>query len=160
MKDKGQKTEDRKQKTVNRGQYSVPIFNQRGSAIIITVLIVTILVALVVEFAYEVYIDTAALSNWTNAQKASLIAKSGQTLCSNYIDMIPSDNTRSEVEFPVERDLGPNTQAYIKIEDENAKFNINSIINQNGTYNKQTLALLQKLFEYLNINTKLALSYR
>jgi general secretion pathway protein K len=139
---------DREQKIGDRGQ--------NGSAIIITVLIVTILVALVVEFAYEVYIDTAALSNWTDAQKASLIAKSGQAICSNYIKMIKSDNILSEVEFPVERDLGKNTQLIIKIEDENAKFNINSIINQNGTSNKQTLALLQKLFEYLNINTKLA----
>ena len=149
MKNKGQKTVDRK-------QYSVPIFNQKGSAIIITVLIVTILVALVVEFAYEVYIDTSALSNWTNAQKASLIAKSGQTLRFKYIDMIKSDNILSEIEFPVERDLGPNTQLTIKIEDENAKFNINSLIYQKGTINKQTLASLQKLFEYLNINTKLA----
>jgi len=144
------------QKTVDRRQYSVPIFNQKGSAIIITVLIVTILVALVVEFAYEVYIDTSALSNWTNAQKASLIAKSGQTLRFKYIDMIKSDNILSEIEFPVERDLGPNTQLTIKIEDENAKFNINSLIYQKGTINKQTLASLQKLFEYLNINTKLA----
>ena len=148
---------DNGQKTWNKGQYSASIFNQRGSAIIITVLIVTILVALVVEFAYEVYIDTAALSNWTNAQKASLIAKSGQTLSSKYITEINiTYNTQSEVEFPVERDLGSNTQLTIKIEDENAKFNINSIIYQNGTINKQTLVLLQKLFEYLNINTKLA----
>ena len=137
---------NRKQKTVNRRQYSVPIFNQRGSAIIITVLIVTILVALVVEFAYEVYIDTAALSNWTNAQKASLIAKSGQTLCSKYIDMIKNDNILSEVEFPVERDLGPNTQLTIKIEDENAKFNINSIILQNGTTNERNSCILAKAF--------------
>ena len=113
--------------------------------------------ALVVEFAYEVYIDTAALSNWTNAQKASLIAKSGQTLCSNYIDMIPNDNTQSELEFPVERDLGPNTKLIIKIEDENAKFNINSILSVRPYTQRTPLTNLQKLFEYLNINPKLAL---
>jgi type II secretory pathway component PulK len=139
---------DREQKTGDRGQ--------NGSAIIITVLIVTILVALVVEFAYEVNIDTAALSNWTNAQKASLIAKSGQTICSNYIKMIKSDNILSEIEFPVERDLGSNTQLIIKIEDENAKFNINGILNK-GSSSQNPLNNLQKLFEYLNINTKLAL---
>jgi general secretion pathway protein K len=133
--------------------------NQNGSAIIITVLIVTILVALVVEFAYEVYIDTSALSNWTNAQKASLIAKSGQTLRSTYItELNKIYNIQSEVEFPVERDLGSNTQLAVKIEDENAKFNINCILQKN-TFTDKTINLtnLQNLFEYLNINPKLAL---
>lgn len=150
MKDKGQKTEDRR-------QYSASILNQRGSALIITVLIVTILVALVVEFAYEVYIDTSSLSNWTNAQKASFIAKSGQTLSTNYIREInKSYNTQSKVEFPVERDFGANTQLIIRIEDENAKFNINSILIENLKGDPLYLTALQKLFEYLNINPKLA----
>ena len=143
MKDKGQNTKDR---------------SQRGSALIITVLIVTILVALVVEFAYEVYIDTSSLSNWANAQKASLIAKSGQTLSINYIAEInKSYNTQSKVEFPVERDLGLNTQLILKIEDENAKININSILIENLKGETLHLTALQKLFEYLNINPKLSL---
>jgi general secretion pathway protein K len=143
VKDRGQKTKDR---------------SQRGSALIITVLIVTILVALVVEFAYEVYIDTSSLSNWTNAQKASLIAKSGQTLSTKYLTEINKIyNTQSEVEFRVERDLGLNTQLIIKIEDENARFNINSIIYEKGTSNDEALLSLKNLFEYLNINTQLAL---
>ena len=142
MKDRGQKPEDR---------------SQRGSAIIITVLIVTILVALVVEFAYEVYIDTSSLSNWTNAQKASLIAKSGQILSTTYLDEVKKIyNTEAVIELPVERDLGLNTQLILKIEDENAKFNINSIIRPNGTTNDDTLLSLQNLFKYLNINPKLA----
>jgi len=153
---------DRGQKTRYREQYSAPGLDQNGSAIIITVLIVSILVALVVEFAYEVYIDTAALSNWTNAQKASLVAKSGQTLCSEYIseyiNMMKENNTQSEVERPVERDLGPNTQLTLKIEDENAKFNINSIIfEKNGKPNERNLDCLKRLFKYLNINPRLAM---
>jgi general secretion pathway protein K len=144
VKDRGQKTKDR---------------SQRGSALIITVLIVTILVALVVEFAYEVYIDTSSLSNWTNAQKASLIAKSGQTLSTKYITEInKSYNTQSEVELPVEKDFGLNTHLTIRIEDENARFNINSILQKDLFTNKTTnLTNLQNLFEYLNINPKLAL---
>jgi len=149
---------DRGPKTGNRRQYPAPGLDQNGSAIIITVLIVSILVALVVEFAYEVYIDTAALSNWTNAQKASLVAKSGQTLFSEYINMIPSDNTQSELDYPVDRDLGPNTQLILKIEDENAKFNINSIIfEKNGKLNERNLDCLKRLFKSLNINPRLAM---
>ncbi|MEF9438184.1 MAG: hypothetical protein L0922_05420, partial [Candidatus Mariimomonas ferrooxydans] len=52
---------------------------------IITLLIVTILISLTVEFAHEVYISSSSLSNWSNSQKASLIAKSGQTLSAGYL---------------------------------------------------------------------------
>jgi len=141
---------DREQKTRDR--------SQRGSALIITVLIVTILVALVVEFAYEVYIDTSALSNWTNAQKASLIAKSGQTLSAKYLEEARKSlyTYEPEVELPVEKDFGANTRLIIRIEDENAKFNINRIIYQDGKVNEDVFPLLKKLFEYLSINPKLA----
>ena len=95
--------------------------NQKGSALIITLLIVTILVALTVEFAYDVYIDTSALSNWSNAQKASLIAKSGQTLSARYLTEIKNysyTNIRA-IELPVEKDFGPGAELMIRIEEEN-----------------------------------------
>jgi len=145
-----QNTEHRAQSTDNA-----------GSALIITLLIVTILVALVVEFAYEVYIDTTSLSNWENAQKASLIAKSGQALSARYLAELKDRKYTDIGEFtmPVEKDLGPNTQLILRLEDENAKFNINSIIYaENGKTNDKALLSLQRLLEYLEMDTKLALS--
>jgi general secretion pathway protein K len=135
------------------------VSNQKGSAIIVVVLLVTILVALVVEFAYEVYIDTTSLSNWKNAQKASLIAKSGQALTTAFLKGVNNISYTSDqvVVFPVEKDFGPDSSLIIKIEDENAKFNINSIIRPNGATDDKALSSLKKLFEYLNINTNLAL---
>ncbi len=134
--------------------------NQRGSALIVTLLIVALLLSLAVEFAYEVYVDTNALSNWSNAQKASLIAKSGQTLSSNYLkDMKKLPYTfKGVTDLPVQKDFGPATFLTIKIEDENAKFNINSIIYPNGLTNKKAFSSLEKLLEYLNINPTLAMA--
>lgn len=134
--------------------------NKRGSALIITLLIVTILTSLTMEFAYEVYIGTAALSNWSNAQKASLIAKSGQILSSNYLSDIGKLRYTylGEIDLPVEKDFGPGTLLTIKIEDENSKFNINSIIHENGLTNEEAFSSLKKLLEYLNINPSLAMT--
>jgi general secretion pathway protein K len=145
-------------KTVHSSQFTV--HNQKGSALLITLLIVALLTSLAVEFAYEVYVDTAALSNWGNAQKASLIAKSGQNLSSKYVS---AESKRpytypGEIALPVGKDFGPDTLLTIKIEDENSKFNINSIIYPNGLTNEEALLSLKKLFEYLNINPSLALS--
>jgi type II secretory pathway component PulK len=134
--------------------------NQRGSALIVTLLIVTILTTLAVEFAYEVYIDSSALSNWSNAQKASLMAKSGQNVGSAYLSTISTFTYTypDKIYLPVEKDFGPQTLLIIQLEDENAKFNINSIIYQNGLTNEEALSSLKKLLEYLKINPSLALT--
>lgn len=134
--------------------------NQKGSALIITLLLITILTGLVVDFVYEVYIDTTTLSNWGNAQRASLIAKSGQTIITEFIDLVKSETytyTR-EMELPLMQDFGPNVNLTVKMEDENSKFNINSIIYENGLTHQEALSSLKKLCEYLNINPSLALS--
>lgn len=140
---------------------SVPynkLSNQKGSALIITLLLITILTGLVVDFVYEVYIDSSALSNWSNAQKASLIAKSGQALSSEFITELKKEpyTDKREVALPVKQDFGPGVSLTVIIEDENSKFNINSIIEPNGLTNEKALSSLKKLLEYLNINPNLA----
>jgi len=134
---------------------------QNGSALIITLLLIAILTGLVVDFVYEVYIDSSSLSNWSNAQRASLIAKSGQAIGTEFMREIKKEvyTDKREVELPITWDLGPGTSLAIVIEDENSKFNVNSLIRQNGvTPNDDALESLKKLLEYLNINPNLAFS--
>jgi general secretion pathway protein K len=134
--------------------------NQSGSALVIILLITTLLISVTVEFAYEVFVDTTSLSNWVNLQKAALIAKSGQTLTAPYFKEFKnlSHTSLSETALPVKKDFGTDSFLLIKIEDENAKFNINSIIYQNGLTNSEALNTLQRLFEYLNIDPSLAMA--
>jgi general secretion pathway protein K len=134
--------------------------NNAGSALIITLLLITILTGLVVDFVYEVYIDSSALSNWSNAQRAAFIARSGQTISGEFINTVKDETYTDigELFLPVEQDLGPDITLSVKIEDENAKFNVNSIVYPNGLINEKALSSLKKLFEYLNINPSLALS--
>jgi general secretion pathway protein K len=158
-------SKDRRQRTDNRGQtktYAAPISSvtdQKGSALIITLLLISIMVGLVVDFVYNVYIDTSSLSNWGNAQKASLIAKSGQTISTLYLkeaQLIKYTDQR-ELMIPVDYDFGPGISLLIEMEDENAKFNINSIIRDNGKTNEEKLSSLKKMLEFLNINQDIAL---
>jgi type II secretory pathway component PulK len=136
-----------------------PLCNQNGTALLITLLVVSILTGLAVDFAYEVYIGTSSLSNWSNAQKASLTAKSGQALASNLLKEIKElpPTSQSEVILPIEKSFGENTTLTVKLEDEEAKFNINSIIfPESGRKNDFAFNSLQKLIEYLNINPNIA----
>ena len=133
--------------------------DQRGSALIVTLLLVTVLISLVVNFAYEVHIDSSSFSNWSNAQRASFIARSGQTLASQYLDEIEEYTYTNErkIELPLNQSLGANSELSVVIEDENSKLNINSIINQNGSTDEAALSYLKKLLVYLKINPDLAL---
>lgn len=135
------------------------VCNQRGAALLITLLIVSILTGLVVDFTYEVYIGTSSLSNWSNAQKASLTAKSGQALASNLLKEMKDlpYTSQSEVLLPIEKSFGENTILTVKLEDEEAKFNINSIISPDG-HTTDTFASesLKNLLQSLNIKPDVA----
>lgn len=51
--------------------------DQRGFALVITLLITALLVALSVQFVDEVYVDTSVSHNYVAAQQASILAASG-----------------------------------------------------------------------------------
>jgi general secretion pathway protein K len=125
----------------------------RGSALVIVLLLVAMITALVVEFAYEIYADTAAADNWANAQRASLIAKSGQTFSSEFLKEIPGYDYTStrELSLPVPLDFGRDSYLILNAEDENAKLNINMVAD-NRTY----FDILKRLLEYLKIDPDLA----
>jgi general secretion pathway protein K len=131
-----------------------------GSALIITLLLLAFLTGLVVEFAYGVYIGTSMMSNWGDAQKASLIAKSGQAISAVHIrEMRNVDYTSlNNILVPVPHDFGENTLLTVRIEDENAKFNINSIIYVNGRTNEAAMKSLERMFDILGIESSLILS--
>ena len=129
------------------------VSDDRGSALIITLLLISILVGLVVNFVYDVYIDSSAVSNWSNAQRASYIAKSGQNIAAGFIKQINlyPNTTIREIALPVARDFGSGSTLVVTVEDENSKFNINKITDA-STFNS-----LKKLFEYLKINPDIVL---
>jgi general secretion pathway protein K len=132
---------------------------ENGSVLIITLLLVTILIALVVNFVYAVFIDASSISNWSSAQRASFIARSGQNLSTEYIKEIRqySFTYEREAAIPVKHNFGPGILLEINVEDQNSKFNINSIVYPNGLTNEKALSSLKKLFEYLKISSDLPL---
>jgi general secretion pathway protein K len=129
-----------------------------GSVLVVTLLIITILISMTVTFAHDVYISTALLSNWSNAQKASLIARSGQIIGASYIRAMDTQKytDRTDINLTDVKEFGEEGLLIVNIQDENSKFNINNIIYQNGLTNTDALSSLKKLFEYLNIDSILA----
>lgn len=106
--------------------------NSEGMVLVLTLMILTLITAMVVEFAYGVYTSTSALYNWRDSQRLSFVAKSGVAMAVNTISGAPQSELYKYLgrEIPVPNiPEGFNGSFVIKAEDENARFNLNSLRN-------------------------------
>jgi len=134
--------------------------SEKGMAVVLVLMIVALMTAMVVEFASATYTASAALSNWRYGQRLSLAARSGVTLLAKVL----SDNYRvysytypGVMESPVV-DILKNFegQVVVRIEDENAKFNLNSLILPNGTLDAKAYASFKRLLKNLALDEQIA----
>ncbi|MDO8784631.1 MAG: type II secretion system minor pseudopilin GspK [Syntrophales bacterium] len=133
-------------------------------ALVLTLMIMAIITAMVVEFSYDVYTTNASLYNWRTGQQLSLAAKSGITLAVKSI----SDNQAlytytypGKVEIPVEKMFSGSDEefggkVFIRVEDENAKFNLNALVWPNGETNEAALASFKRLLKKLQLDEQIA----
>lgn len=120
------------------------IADRSGMALVLVLMVVALITAMVVEFAYGVYVNTNALYNWQTSQKLSFAAKSATRLASRLIsdsgaagssrdtfvrDLYTKGVLQIGQKIPFE-DLDGTIA--LRIEDENAKFNLNSLKNPDG----------------------------
>lgn len=109
-----------------------PVRDQSGVALIVTLLAVALITALVVEFSYGVYIGTSNLYNWRDAQRLSLMAKSGVNVSARMLADTIGMRAYSHpgvMEFPIENpSQGFPGGIVIRIEDEGSKFNLNALV--------------------------------
>ena len=136
--------------------------DQQGVALVVVLLALVLLTAMVVEFSYGVYTGTNDLYNWRDAQRLSVMAKSGVNVSAYLLsnkDMV-SQYTES-IEMPVENPFEDfNGIIMVRIEDEDAKFNLNAIVpyndnvddrDRNSPYN-----CFIRLLEALSLDVKIA----
>lgn len=134
--------------------------SEKGMVLIIVLIVMALMTAMVVEFAGATYTANASLSNWRDAQRLSLTARSGIHI----ITKVVSDNYDrysytypGSIEMPV-----PNItddlegQLLIKIADENAKFNLNSLVLPNGNLNHTAYESFRRLLRILALDENTA----
>ncbi|MBM4137462.1 MAG: general secretion pathway protein GspK, partial [Nitrospira sp.] len=136
------------------------IRNSEGIALVLTLMVLAIITAMVVEFAYGVYTSTNALYNWQILQKLSLVSKSVVKIASKTL----AENTRIRdytypgflvlsYENPVEDFHGT---VILRIEDENSKFNVNSLVYQNDQLNESAYNSFVRLLKALGLPQHIA----
>jgi general secretion pathway protein K len=121
-------------------------------------MIVAIITAMVVEFAYGVYTNTTSLSNWQTSQQLSLAAGSTVKLAARLVaEKAQETDTNGTFEISQAIPFGDlDTTVTLNIEDENAKFNLNSLIQPNGILDTGRYAQFVKLLQALKLPTSIA----
>ena len=134
--------------------------NERGFALIITLLITALLVALSAEFVDEVFVDTSARQNFVDGQQGSLMAGSGMEAARKLLQQYAQLRDYSSL-----ADLGKIAKLLsiedergtldVAIEEESGKLNINAIVNPNGKDNDIFHPIAARLFKKLGLRPEL-----
>jgi general secretion pathway protein K len=123
--------------------------NESGFALILTLVITALMVAVVVEMIHQVYIDTSISRGFRDGQQASVLAESGVMAVNKALSQkIDPALLSSFLAQPLTDDVG---SLEIKISDENGKININYLVDGPGNYDIPTKEALLLLISRLNL---------
>lgn len=117
--------------------------NESGFALILTLVITALMVAVVVEMIHQVYVDTSISRGFRDGQQASVLAESGVIAVNKALSQnIDPTLLASFLAKPLNDEVGT---LEIKITEESGKINVNDLVAQNGTYNDATQKALLRL---------------
>jgi len=134
--------------------------NSDGLALVLTLMALALICAMVVEFSYEIYVQTAALHNWQMSQRLSLLARSGVKLASK---TATERAAKYPYTYPGVLEISPpkvfddySADLSLRLEDENSKFNVKSLVFPNGVVNVEARNGLIRLLRALAVNPEMA----
>jgi general secretion pathway protein K len=143
-----------------QGLCKTAVNSEDGIVLILTLMILALITAVVVEFAYGVYTTTSELYNWRDSQRLSFVAKSGTFLAVNMISNPLAGNDLYKYlgrQIPLENvSEGFSGRLIVEAEDENSKFNLNSLVAPNGQLDSDVYDRFKKLLDILEINESVA----
>ena len=128
--------------------------NESGFALILTLVVTALMVAVVVEMIHQVYVDTSLSRGFRDGQQASILAESGAAGGARLLQMALTGRSYTALSdlwaTPIRLDdeVG---WLEITISEESGKININGFVQPNGEYEPFTLAALQRLGKRLQL---------
>jgi len=138
--------------------FQQPVKGERGFALVITLVVTALLVALVTEFIHDVYVATSWRATFKEAQQASLLAESGMTGGLRLLrDQLAIRQYSSLMDkwaqpFFIENETGSVT---VTIEEENGKLCLPGLIRPDGSYNPVCQGIVTRLGKRLELPPEL-----
>ncbi|AJE02119.1 type II secretion system minor pseudopilin GspK [Geobacter pickeringii] len=128
--------------------------SERGFALVLTLVVTALLVAVAAEFIHEVYVETSIHRNFLNLQQASLMAQSGVTGGVELIRNIRRAGDQAPLLQVMAKPLELEDEKgsiSVTIEEEDGKLNLNSVTLPNGQPNDFFDQAEQRLLKILGL---------
>ncbi|OGP64900.1 MAG: hypothetical protein A3K22_00770 [Deltaproteobacteria bacterium RBG_16_42_7] len=131
--------------------------SQKGLALIITLLITALLVTVIVEIVYAVHIHISMTSSYRDLQRASPLAEGGVELASMVLDDIMRGKTYTYLnEEDTDKIFAEGDKVLsLRVEDEQGKISLNTIVYKNGETNAEYYGAYLRLLENLKLENGL-----
>lgn len=141
-----------------------PLFNRRGSALIITVLIIAIIVALTLHFNTIMRSEVYDAYNFQDSVQLGAVARSGFNLAlavlsedsaSSASDTRHEAWARSEDLSSASSSLFEEDQCVLQIKDLTGRIPVNRLVDENGNYNPEQKEVLIRLLRLIGAEIEL-----
>lgn len=145
--------------------------SESGMALVLVLAMLAIITAMVVEFAYGVFVNMSFLDNYKTSTRLTHVAYSGVTLASKFITDTISRLSYTYPSYAEVPEADPFTSTIIdngvssdavdevvavRIEDETARFNVNTIVYPNGQINQPQFDAFKRLLRGVGLDEGLA----
>lgn len=134
--------------------------DHKGSVLVVVLAGLALITALLTEYVYSFYVSTVNFHHWFVSQQLSGIARSGVVLSSKVVSEAEDPYVflkDGSATLPIEK-VSDSFQGRLTIRavDENGRFNLNSLVFQNGEINPDAHRAFQRLLRVLGIDDKKA----
>lgn len=129
--------------------------DNRGFALVLTLIVTALLVALLVDFINDVYVDTSSRHNFVAAQQASILAGSGVEGAVKMLSLSLANQSYSSLSdvwakpLLLEEEKG---ELRISIIEENSKLSLNHVTLPNGTADEAYSGMMYRLIRGLKLD--------
>jgi len=132
--------------------------DRSGFALVLTLVVTALMVAVVVEMIHQVYVDVSISRGFRDGQQASILAESGVTGGAKLLQLGLSGKSFTSLSDKWAEPIRLDDEAgalTITIAEESAKLNLNDLVYVNGQYQDFTLAALKRLGRRLQLTDDL-----
>lgn len=124
--------------------------NERGFALILTLVVTALMVAVTTELIHQVYVDTSLSRGYRDGQQASLLAESGVKTGLKLLQSALAGQEYSSLIAPLKQEDETGSIEILATE-ESGKINLNDLVSQNGEKRDEIVRMLKRLGTQLNI---------
>jgi general secretion pathway protein K len=122
--------------------------SERGFALVLTLVVTALMVAVLVELIHQVYVDISLSRSYRDGQQASLLAESGIIGGVKLLQMSLQGKSYTSLSdawaMPVKLDDETGTLE-VSVTEESGRINLNSLVLPNGEFEPFTLAAFKRL---------------